>query len=71
MLPRLQEPILGKVKVHRIEEAFDSRNLLTSSALDQELPMINSPVSKSEKECLFDIENAKKYIYLMFRIQSL
>ena len=34
MLPRFQEPILGYVKVSRIEKAFDSRNLLLSTALD-------------------------------------
>ena len=34
MLPLFQEPILGLVKVPRIEEAFDSRNLLPSTALD-------------------------------------
>ena len=33
MLPRFQEPILGQVKVPRIEEAFDSRNFLPSTAL--------------------------------------
>ena len=39
MLPRFQEPILdyvrlGYIKFPRIEEAFDSRNLLPSTALD-------------------------------------
>ena len=35
MIPRFQEPISGyKVKVSRIEEAYDSMNLLPSTALD-------------------------------------
>ena len=35
-LLRFQEPILGYVKVPRIDEAFDSRNLLPLTALDPE-----------------------------------
>jgi hypothetical protein len=34
MLPRFKEPILGEVKVPRIEKDLDLRNLLLSTALD-------------------------------------
>ena len=37
MLSRFQEPILGQGKVPRIEKAFDSRNLLPSTALDPKI----------------------------------
>ena len=61
MLPRFQEPVLvslGYVKVPRIEEEFDSRNLLPSTALDPKRLIIELEAKGTKNNCFYSLINS-------------